>query len=51
MSRKQTKEQIAQLKQQLKATNRASDARLLKLALVMALLALIAAVIYGKIPL
>jgi hypothetical protein len=51
MNRKQTKNQISQLKGQLTATNRASNMRLLKMALVMVILAVIAAVMYGRIQL
>jgi len=41
----------AQLKEQLNTANRANDVRLLKLALVMAILAFAAALVYGKISL
>lgn len=51
MSRKQTKKEIEQLKDQLKATNKASDFRLLKMALVMVILAIIAAFMHGRIQL
>jgi hypothetical protein len=51
MNRSQTKAQIRQLKYQLRAANRATNARLLKLAVVMALLAAIAALLYGPITL
>lgn len=37
------------LREQLKAANQASDTRLLKLAVLMVILALIAAFIHGKI--
>ena len=45
------KDQIRQLKQQLRAANRSTNARLLKLTLVMLLLAVIAALLYGRITL
>jgi len=51
MSRKQTKKEIEQLKDQLKATNQANDFRLLKMALVMVMLAIIAAFMHGRIQL
>ena len=51
MSRQETKLQIKQLKQQLKATKQANDGRLVKLALLMVILAAIAAFFYGKITL
>lgn len=51
MNRSQTKAKIKQLKYELRAANRAANARLLKLVLVIALLAAIAALYYGKIPL
>jgi len=41
----------SQLKEQLNTANRANDVRLLKLALVMAILAFAAALVYGKISL
>jgi len=56
MSRKQKKAQIEQLEGELKAAQhgyvakvRASDFRLLKLALVMVILAIIAAFVHGRI--
>ena len=49
MSRKRKKEQIKQLKTELKTTYQASNCRLLKLALLMAVLAIIAAYMYGHI--
>jgi len=49
MSRVQTKRKIELLREQLKAANQASDTRLLKLAVLMVMLALIAALIHGKI--
>ena len=51
MSVKEAKYQIKQLKDQLKATNKANDFRLVKLALVMVILAVIAAFVYGRIQL
>ena len=51
MSIKQTKREIEQLKDQLKSTHRKNDFRLLKLALVMVILAVVAAFLYGKIQL
>ncbi len=51
MSRRQTKKKMRQLKEQLQATNRASDFRLLELTLVMVTLAVIAAIVYGRIQL
>ncbi len=50
MSRKEITQQIRQLKKQLRADNRASDIRLVKLAVIMVILALIAAAMYGRIP-
>ncbi len=49
MSRKRKKEQIKQLKTELKTTYQASNYRLIKLALLMAVLAIIAAYMYGHI--
>jgi len=49
MSSKQTKSQIKQLKGELKTTNRASDLRLLKLFVLMILLAVMAALVHGRI--
>lgn len=51
MSRKQTKREIEQLKDQLKATNKKSDFRLLKMALVMVVLAVIFAFMHGRLQL
>ena len=51
MSRKQTTIEIGQLKEQLKAANRQSDFRLLKMVLLMVILAVIAGLMYGKIQL
>ena len=49
MSRKRKKEQIKQLKTELKTAYQASNYRLIKLALLMAVLAIIAAYMYGRI--
>jgi cytochrome c-type biogenesis protein CcmH/NrfG len=49
MSRKEITRQIRQFKKQLRADNRASDIRLVKLAVIMVILALIAAMMYGRI--
>jgi len=51
MGRRETTVQIKQLKEELKAANRATDARLLKLVLIMVILAAVAAFIYGRIAL
>ncbi len=51
MGTKQTKREIRQLKDELKATNKTNDSHLLKMALVMIVLALVAGVVYGKIQL
>ena len=51
MSVKKTKQEIAQLKDELKATYRKNDFRLLKMTVFMVILAVIAAVMYGKIQL
>ena len=51
MSIKADKEQLKQLKMSLRAANRKNDYRLLRLALVMLILVLIAAYLYGKIQL
>jgi len=51
MSIKETKREIEQLKGQLKNTHRKSDFRLLKLALIMVILAVIAAFLHGRIQL
>lgn len=51
MGRKETSMEISQLKEQLKAVNRESDLRLLKMVLVMVILAVIAGLMYGKIQL
>ena len=47
----QTQREIGQLKNQLKASYRESDFRLLKMVLVMIILAVIAGIMYGKIQL
>jgi len=49
MNRKKTKNKIKELKNELKAANRASNVRIFKLALVMVILAIAAAFIYGLI--
>jgi hypothetical protein len=46
MNRKKTKNQIKELKNDLKAANRASHFRLLKLALVLVIILMVAAFIY-----
>lgn len=51
MSIKQTKQEIQQLKGKLKTTKKATDAQLLKLALVMVILAIVAGILYGRIQL
>jgi len=51
MSRRQAKKEIEQLKDQLKATNRENDFRLLKMTLFLVILAIIAALIHGRIQL
>jgi len=51
MSRKETIKEIEQLKEQLKATNQKSDFRLLKMAFFLAILAIVAAFIHGRIQL
>ena len=49
MGTKQTKREIAQLKDKVKASNKANDAHLLKLTLVLIVVAVGAAIFYGKI--
>ena len=49
MSRTQAKKEIAQLKGELKASYRQSDSRLLKMALVLIILAVVAGWMYGRI--
>jgi len=51
MSIRQTKREIDQLKDQLKAANREGDFRLLKMAFFMVILAVIAGLMYGRIQL
>jgi len=51
MGIKQTKKEIEQLKDQLKATKSTNDSHLLKMALVMIILAVIAGIVYGRIQL
>jgi hypothetical protein len=49
MSTTKTKREIEHLKDELKSTYRKQDFRLLKMAVFMVILAVIAAVMYGKI--
>ncbi|UCE49627.1 MAG: hypothetical protein JSW47_05675 [Phycisphaerales bacterium] len=49
MGIKQTKREIQQLKDQLKATKKANDSQLLKMALILVVLAIIAGIVYGRI--
>ena len=51
MSTKKTKRNIEHLKEELKSTYKKQDFRLLKMTVFMVILALIAAVMYGKIQL
>ncbi len=51
MNIKTVNAEIKTLKKDLKAANRARDTRLLKLALIMLILAVVAAFIYGRIQL
>jgi len=51
MNTTETKREIEQLKSQLKATHKQNDFRLLKMAFVLALLAIAAGIMYGKIQL
>jgi len=51
MSRAQIKAQIADLKGQLKAENKKNNDRLIRLALVLLIVAIIAGYFYGKIHL
>ncbi len=51
MGTKQTKQEIRQLKEQLKATYKANDFRLLKMALVLVLLAVLAGLVHDRIQL
>ena len=49
MGAKRTKKEIEHLKDELKATYRKQDFRLLKMALFMVILAVIAALMYGRL--
>ncbi len=49
MGRTQAKREIAELKSELKASYRESDSRLLKMALVLIVLAVVAGWMYGRI--
>jgi hypothetical protein len=49
MGRTQAKKEIAQLKSELKTSYRESDSRLLKMALVLIVLAVVAGWMYGRI--
>ncbi|MHC4355850.1 MAG: hypothetical protein ACYS0H_24375, partial [Planctomycetota bacterium] len=49
MGMKQTKREIQQLKDKVKAGNKANDAQLLKLTIVLVIVAVGAAIFYGKI--
>lgn len=51
MGVRKTKKEIEQLKDELKATYRKNDFRLLKMTLVMVVLAVIAAIVYGRLQL
>jgi hypothetical protein len=51
MSVKRTKQEIGHLKDELKATYRKNDLRLLKMTLLMVILAVIAALVYGRLQL
>jgi hypothetical protein len=51
MGTKQTQQEIQQLKEQLKAAKKANDSRLLRLALVLAILAAVAGILQGRIQL
>ena len=51
MGTKETQQEIQQLKKELKATNKANDSRLLKLAFVLAIVAVIAGIMHGRIQL
>ena len=51
MNRKKIKKEIKQLKGQLKTANRNSALRLIKLVFVLAILAIVAAYLQGRIPL
>jgi len=49
MGRAQAKKEISQLKSELKASYREGDSRLLKMALVLIILAVVAGWMYGRI--
>ncbi len=49
MGVKQTKMEIQQLKEKVKAGNKANDSQLLKLTMLLVVVAVAAAVFYGKI--
>ena len=51
MGVKQTKQEIQQLKEQLKTTNAANDVRLLKLAFLLVLVTIAAGILTGRIQL
>ena len=51
MGVKQTKQEIQQLKEQLKVTNAVNDTRLLKLAFVLIIVTIAAGVLTGRIQL
>ena len=51
MGVKQTKQEILQLKEQLKATNAANDVRLLKLAFVLVFVTIAAGILTGRVQL
>jgi hypothetical protein len=50
MNTKEAKLQVRQLKKQIKSTNSENDLLLLKLFVLMIFLAVVAGVMYGKIP-
>jgi hypothetical protein len=50
MSRKKIKKEIKELKGQLRAANRKSALRLIKLIFVLVILAIVAAFLQGRIP-
>lgn len=49
MGMNQTKREIQQLKDKVKATNKANDSQLLKLTMVLVIVAVVGAIFYGKI--
>ena len=51
MRPKKTKREIEHLKDELKSTYRKQDFRLLKMALLMVILAVVAALVYGRLQL